>query len=598
VVKVIVGLFLYGNLPMNDPHCPEEPAQQDEISMDWGSDVAAEMLRRLDIEYISLNPGASYRGFHDSLVNYLGNRSPQILLCLHEDNSVAIAHGYAKATGKAMAVALHANVGLMHGLLGIFNAWCDRVPMFLIGSNGPFDTTRRRPWMDWLHTHKDQGALLRNSIKWDDEPRSVSALIESMLRAGALSQTPPRGPVYICLDVELQETRIEQPPVIPNILRYAPAHFPEASIEVATSVVELLVNAKKPVILMGRTSRSQSNWDQRVRLAELTGANVATDLKSPAAFPTNHPLHIAGLTLRISDQLISAIRQADVVLLLDWIDSASLLHAVGEKIEATVINCSLDSYLHSGASMEHYGFALADISVLAEPDNFVTQILSELENRLENKPKWTADQAKPALKPKTGMLKSFDATIEPADIAVALNTFRETHEFTLARVPIGWEGDNYEFTGPLDFLGYDGGGGLSSGPGNTIGAALGLRDTNRCVIGILGDGDFLQASTALWTAARYAIPALFIISNNRSNYTDVKHQETIAETRSRPAENSGIGQHIDEPAIDLAAMATAQGVDGEGPIQQFGELIPALEKALAVIESGRPYLLDVIVQRA
>jgi thiamine pyrophosphate-dependent acetolactate synthase large subunit-like protein len=195
------------------------------------------------------------------------------------------------------------------------------------------------------------------------------------------------------------------------------------------------------------------------------------------------------------------------------------------------------------------------------------------------------------------MLKSFDATIEPEDIAIALNTFRETHEFTLARVPIGWDGDSYEFTGPLDFLGYDGGGGLSSGPGNTIGAALGLRDTNRCVIGILGDGDFLQASTALWTAARYAIPALFIISNNRSNYTDVIHQKTIAETRSRPPENSGIGQHIDEPAIDLAAMAIAQGVDAEGPVQQFGELIPALKEALAVIESGRPYLLDVLVQR-
>jgi thiamine pyrophosphate-dependent acetolactate synthase large subunit-like protein len=582
---------------MNDPHCPEEPAQRDEISMEWGSDVAAEMLRRLDIEYISLNPGASYRGFHDSLVNYLGNRSPQILLCLHEDNSVAIAHGYARATGKPMAVALHANVGLMHALLGIFNAWCDRAPMFLIGANGPFDTTRRRPWMDWLHTHKDQGALLRNSVKWDDEPRSVTALIESMLRAGALSRTPPRGPVYICLDVELQETRVEQAPVIPDIQRYAPAHFPEASVEVANSVADMLANARQPVILIGKTSRSQSSWDQRLRLAELTGARVATDLKSPAAFPTSHPLHIAGLTLRISDQVITAIRQADVVLLLDWIDSASLFHAVGGKIEATVINCSLDSYLHSGASMEHFGFALADISVLAEPENFVSQILGELEKRLGNKPKWTRDDNKPVLIPKKAMLKSFDATIEPADIAAALNTFRETHEFTLARLPIGWDGDTYAFTGPLDFLGYDGGGGLSSGPGNTIGAALGLRGTNRCVVGILGDGDFLQASTALWTAARYTIPALFIISNNRSNYTDVKHQETIAKIRGRPIENSGIGQHIDEPAIDLAAIARAQGVDAEGPVRQFGELIPALEKALAVVENGRPYLLDVLVQR-
>ena len=582
---------------MSDAYRPEEPVQEGDMSMEWGSDVTAEMLRRLDIKYISLNPGARFRGFHDSLVNYLGNRYPQILLCLHEDTSVAIAHGYAKATDKPMGVALHANVGLMHALLGIFNAWCDRVPMFVIGANGPFDTTKRRPWMDWLHTHKDQGALLRNSVKWDDEPRSVKALIESMLRAGALTQTPPKGPVYICLDVELQETRLEKTLAIPETERYAPAHYPEASAEVVASVAEALVSAKQPVILVGRTSRLQSSWDQRVRLAALTGARVATDLKSPAAFPTNHPLHLAGLTLRISDQVIDAIRDADVVLLLDWIDSASLFKAIGGEIKATLINCSLDSYLHSGASMEHYGFSPADISVLAEPEKFITEVLAKVEIQLENKPKWRGNIGGHAQFPVQEPQKSFDAVIEPSDIAVALNSIRADHEITLARVPIGWDGDTYVFTGPLDYLGYDGGGGLSSGPGNTIGAALGLRDTNRIVIGILGDGDFLQASNALWTAARYAIPALFIISNNRSNYTDVKHQITMARTRNRPEGNSGIGQHIDEPAIDLSAIAIAQGVDAEGPIQHFGELIPAFKKALAVVESGRPYLLDVLVDR-
>jgi thiamine pyrophosphate-dependent acetolactate synthase large subunit-like protein len=582
---------------MKNPHPPEKPVQSDDVSMAWGSDVAAEMLRRLDVEYISLNPGASYRGFHDSLVNYLGNKNPQILLCLHEDDSVAIAHGYTKATGKTMAVALHANVGLMHALLGIFNAWCDRVPMILIGANGPFDTTKRRPWMDWLHTHKDQGALLRNSVKWDDEPRSVAALIESMMRAGALTQTAPKGPVYICLDVELQEAKLDVPPLIPDLGRYAAAQPPEASHQTTKTVVEKLINAEQPVILVGRTSRSQSSWDQRLRLAELTGARVATDLKSPSAFPTNHPLHISGLTLRISDQLVNAIRDADVVLLLDWIDGASLFKAVGEDISATIINCSLDSYLHSGASMEHFGLAPADIAILSEPDNFVAQLLTEIESLPDNKPKWTGEYSNLAFPPISETQKLPVTTIEPSDIAAALNTLRDEHEFTLARVPIGWDGDTYAFTGPLDFLGYDGGGGLSSGPGNTIGAALGLRDSNRRVIGILGDGDFLQASNALWTAARYSIPALFIISNNRSNFTDVKHQALMAAIRNRPLENSGIGQHIDDPAINLSALAIAQGVEAEGPIERIDQLIPALKKALTVIESGKPYLLDVLVSR-
>lgn len=582
---------------MIDPGNPEHPTPSDGMLMGWGSDVAAEMLRRLGIEYIALNPGASFRGFHDSLVNYLGNRKPQILLCLHEDHAVAIAHGYAKATDKAMGVALHANVGLMHALVGIFNAWCDRIPMLIMGANGPVDATKRRPWIDWIHTSKDQGALLRHSVKWDDEPRSAQALVEAMLRAGALMRTPPKGPVYICLDVGMQEAQLEGSIAIPPIERYSPAHAPSAAAEVVARVADHLVGGRRPVILVGRSSRSQSAWDQRVRLAELLGARVVTDLKSPAAFPTDHPLHLSGLTLRISSAAVAAVRQADVVLLLDWVDTAGFFDALGSQIAATVISCSLDSYLHSGASMEHGGLAPADISVLAEPELFVGQVLAAVEAQLHETPKWLRDADALPRVPRAPNAKPDDATIAPADIAFALNVLRASHTLTLARVPIAWDGDSYAFTGPLDFLGYDGGGGLSSGPGNTIGAALALRGTTRVVVGILGDGDFLQASGALWTAARYAIPALFVISNNRSNLTDVAHQETIARQRGRRIENRGIGQHIDEPVIDLHALALAQGVAAAGPIQRFGDLIPALETALAIVESGRPYLLDVLVDR-
>lgn len=582
---------------MTDSRRPEKPEIEDEMTMDWGSDVPAEILRRLDIEYIALNPGASFRGFHDSLVNYLGNREPQILLCLHEDHAVAIAHGYAKATGKPMAVALHANVGLMHALLGIFNAWCDRMPMFVIGANGPFDTTRRRPWIDWIHTQKDQGALLRNSVKWDDEPSSAAALVESMLRANILMRTPPQGPVYICLDVELQESRLCDPIDIPAVERFKPAQNAMASPQVVAAVADALVAAQRPVILVGRSSRSPTAWDQRVRLAELSGARVATDLKSAAAFPTDHPLHLSGLTLRISKQLIAAVRDADLVLSLDWIDSASLLREVGGEMSARIINCSLDTYVHSGASMEHYGLAPADISVLADPESFVADLLGEVDARLNSRPKWEDSVDAGVLPALHQNRKPDDDGIAPSDIGLVLNRFRDKHKLTLARVPIAWEGDTYAFKEPLDFLGYDGGGGLSSGPGNTIGAALGLRNTDRRVIGILGDGDFMQAASALWTAARYAIPALFIISNNRSNYTDVAHQKTMARQRARPLQNSGIGQHIDDPAIDLAALAVAQGVAAEGPITRYGDLLPALEKALSVVADGRPYLLDIRVYR-
>ncbi len=163
----------------------------------WGSDAIAAMLRELDIPYVALNPGSSYRGLHDSIVNYLGNTRPRMLLCLHEESAVALAHGYAKVTGRPLAVIAHANVGLMHATMAIFNAWCDRVPMIVLGATGAVDAVRRRPWIEWIHTVRDQGALIRNYTKWDDQPSSIGAAQEAILRANMIAQTAPRGPVYI-----------------------------------------------------------------------------------------------------------------------------------------------------------------------------------------------------------------------------------------------------------------------------------------------------------------------------------------------------------------------------------------------------------------
>ena len=127
----------------------------------FGSDVVADTLRALEIPYVALNPGASYRGLHDSIVNFLGNETPQMLLCLHEESAVAIAHGYAKITGRAMAAAVHSNVGLFHATMAIFNAWCDRAPVLVLGATGPVDAAKRRPWIDSIHTARDQGAIVR-----------------------------------------------------------------------------------------------------------------------------------------------------------------------------------------------------------------------------------------------------------------------------------------------------------------------------------------------------------------------------------------------------------------------------------------------------
>src|SRR5712675_702651 len=230
----------------------ERPNQAGSNAPGFGSDVVAETLRDLDIPYIALNPGASYRGLHDSLVNYLGNAAPQMLLCLHEEAAVAIAHGYAKVTGKAMAAAVHSNVGLFHATMAIFNAYCDRMPVIILGATGPVDAAKRRPWIDWIHTARDQGAIVRDYTKWDDQPASPTAAREAIIRAHWIANTAPMGPVYINLDAEMQESKLAEPIGPIDVNRFMPPTATAPATELVAQAAKLLKSAKKPVILMGR----------------------------------------------------------------------------------------------------------------------------------------------------------------------------------------------------------------------------------------------------------------------------------------------------------------------------------------------------------
>src|ERR1044071_8359888 len=243
----------------------ERPLSSGANAPAFGSDVIAGTLRALDIPYIALTPGASYRGLHDSLVNYLGNSAPQMLLCLHEESAVAIAHGYAKVTGRAMAAALHSNVGLMHATMAIFNAWCDRMPVLLLGATGPVDAAKRRPWIDWIHTARDQGALIRDYTKWDDQPASPAAAREALMRAWFLSHAAPMGPVYINLDAEMQEAKLSEPLPPLDVVRFTPPVASAPAAEHVAKAPALLKAAKNIVMLIGRTSRSEAAWNARVR---------------------------------------------------------------------------------------------------------------------------------------------------------------------------------------------------------------------------------------------------------------------------------------------------------------------------------------------
>jgi thiamine pyrophosphate-dependent acetolactate synthase large subunit-like protein len=581
----------------------ETPKNAGNFPMDWGSDAIAEMLRRLDLEFVSLNPGASYRGLHDSLVNYLGNENPQMLLCNHEEHAVSIAHGYAKVTGKPMGVIVHSNVGLMHATMAIFDAWCDRVPVIVLGAIGPVDAARRRPWIDWIHTTKDMGALVRNYTKWDDQPGSVAAAMESLLRASLMARTAPKGPVYICLDVAMQEARLEESIPIPDVSRYMPAPPQEVSREAVRGAAELLCRAERPLILAGRVSRSQEAWDCRVRLAESLGAMVMTDIKVGAAFPTAHPLHGAAPGTFLSEKATSLLREADVILSLDWLDLAGTFKqawGTAQAVGSKVIHCSVDIYNHNGWSMDHQGLPPVDIPLLAEPDLVVPPLLDEIRGLLGDREAvrqegWgpVRDNQSASVSDATG--KTGQMTLY--DLARCLKQVLGERETTLIRLPLGWPDDAWDFKGPLDFLGGDGGGGVGSGPGMAVGAALALRNSTRLPVAILGDGDFLMGVNALWPAAHYWIPLLIIIANNRSYFNDEVHQERMARERNRPVENKWIGLRMDDPPVDLAAMARAQGLKGEGPIVDLKDLTDVLARAVKTVEGGEPCVVDVIVTR-
>ncbi len=565
----------------------ETPVRARESEEFWGSDAVAAMLRELDIRYIALNPGASYRGLHDSIVNYLGNRAPQMLLSLHDENAVSIAHGYWKASGRMMASALHSNVGLMHAAMPIFNAWCDRAPVLILGATGPWDAAKRRPWIDWIHTCSDQGGLIRGFTKWDNQPGSVPAAMEAVLRAAQIAQTAPCGPVYVNLDSALQEAKIGAMPALPDVARYAAPQPVRPAPELVAAAAQLLSGAKNPVMLAGRCSRSIDGWKARVALAEKLNARVLTNIKVGAAFPTDHRLHAAPPANRLPVAAQKLLAEADVILSLDWLDLAGTLkQACGAKpVTAKVIQVSCDAHNHRGFSMDYQGLPPADLYLMCEPDAAVPLLLDAAKPR-------TATVAETAA-------KSLPAPADPltlGGLAYALNAAIRGVDVCFTRLPLGWNGAYTHFRHPLDYIGYDGGAGVGSGPGMTVGAALAVKDSGRLPIGLLGDGDFLMGNTAVWTATHYRIPCLMIVCNNRSFFNDERHQERVAVARRRPPENRWIGQRISEPDIDLAGMARAQGAVGIGPVTRVADMQPAIEKGIETVRAGSVCVIDARVQ--
>ena len=577
---------------------------------EWGSDVIVDLLKAFEIEYIAINPGATFRGLHDSLVNYGGNHAPEIILCTHEEIAVALAHGYARAKGKPMAAAVHNIVGLQHASMAIYNAWADRLPVIVLGGTGPMDSANRRPWIDWVHTANVQGNLIRDFVKWDDQPGSVEAVPESFIRAYRLATTDPQGPVYICYDADVQEKRLGND-VGFSLERY-PAPLPlQAPEEGFKEIIGWLLEAKKPIIVADWVGRRETGFNALRELAEVLGAPVL-DQFGRFNFPVQHPLNLTGQSEKV-------IPQADLILALDVPDfegaTARRAQEQGNRRAtslitpgAKIINVSLDDLLVRAWATDFNRLREADLMINADTSVF----LPELVRRVRAEKKFgdikeviaarRADWEKVYESKKAALehelkTKRDEKPVSMTRLYAELTEVLKDEDWVLTNGTSQTKENLYLPAGKFNqILGKYKGGGLGYGLPASLGAALAYKGSGKLCVNLQPDGDLLFTVTALWTAVHHQIPLLSIVCSNRSYFNDEEHQERIALVRNRPVENKTIGIRIEDPNVDFGAMARTYGCWGAGPITEPKDLIKTLREAVKVVKSGKPALIDVVCQ--
>ncbi len=575
----------------------------------YGSDFIVDILRQYRIPYAAFNPGASFRGIHDSLINYLGNQAPQFLECMHEEISVAIAHGYARASGRPMAAILHNVVGLQHATMAIYNAWCDRIPIILLGGTGPMSYAKRRPGSDWVHTALVQGNLIRDFVKWDDQPSDLESTPQSFARAYQTAMTEPCGPVYICYDAEIQEAEYAAFPDLPEPAKFAPPEPPAASAETVQRIARALLDADYPVIVADRLGRSAAAYDALANLADLLTIPVL-DQGNRHNFPSQHPMALG----EIAGEVLGA---ADFVLGLDSMDLYGALHTVDRLSRQTqpmyrpgtrIAHVTLDNYIVRSWSHDFRQLQPTDDAIAADTARFVPQLLDRCTELLKTQPAAAKKIERRGLKWQghSAQLRArwlAQAEKQRGETPIALSTLAaivwdviKDEPWILANgTANGWVKRLWNIARQDQYMGKYAGGGLGYGMGAAIGVALAYPD--RLCVNLQADGDFLFTPTALWTAVHHKIPILNILVNNRTYYNSEEHAAKIAAHRERPVENAALGNRIENPAFDFAAMARSMGAYGEGPITRSEDLEPALRRALDAVKTKRqPAVVDVVTQ--
>lgn len=574
-----------------------------------GSDFMVDVLKAAKIEYVAVMTAASNRGLQESIVNYGGNTAPEMIVCCHEEAAAGIAHGYAKMSGKLMACMVHGIVGLQHASMAIYNAWCDRVPMMVISGNTA-DATKRRPGVEWFHTAVDQAAMVRDFVKFDDTPASLQHFAESFMRAKSVAMTPPMEPVLIVADGELQEMPAEnrQALRIPNLVEVSP---PEGDARSVARAAKMLVAAKSPVIVVDRAARSQEGVELLVKLAEALNAPVI-DNYARMNFPTNHYLYQSFLRRKY-------IGGADVILALEVGDLWGMVSDVPDtpgrpskrniKPDTQIISISANHLYSKSNYGDIQRYQPADLTLAADAQATLPSLIEAIKRET------TAAQAAVIAARKQPMQAAFTAMREAARNnatrgwdATPISTARlcqeiwaqiKNEKWALVSQPqfeSYWPHRLWDITEYQQFMGHSGGFGVGYGLPAAAGAALACKSEGRIAVNIQPDGDLLMVPSVLWTLAHHKIPLLSIMHNNRAWHQETMHIQRMGTRRDRDPESWRHGTLIEAPFVDYALIAKGMGVWAEGPITDPSLLGPAIQRALAVVKSGLPALVDVVTQ--
>jgi acetolactate synthase-1/2/3 large subunit len=573
----------------------------------WASDVIVDLLHAYDLPYAAMNPGASFRGLHDSIVNYGGNR-PALLVCQHEETAVQIAHGYAKATGKPMVAILHDLVGLLHANLAIYYAYIDRAPVFIIGATGPMDETKRRPRIDWIHTAQSQGEQVRAYTKWDYQPHTIDGVPEAFARAYSVMMSEPRGPIYMCYDAWLQEQKLDRGVPMPTVgTSRVPTRIAPDPAALARAA-DLIVAAAKPVIIAEYVGREPAGFHALVTLAETAGIPVY-DVDSRLNFPSRHPLNV-------SDDK-GVFRDADLVLCLDtrdWERPTTELVSTTREVtslvpgDATWIDIGFGDLGLSSWTLDYQRLRPAGLQILADTTIALPALTGMLEARSGRDASWqarvTARAADTAARTQAlqdnwrrEARENWDASpISLPRLASEVWDAIQDEDWVLSAGTLErWTRRLWNFDKPYRHPGRSLG--TATQFGISIGVALAHRDHRRLVVDMQPDGDLMYDAGALWTVAKHRIPMLVVMYNNRAYYNDWEHQVRMAKLRGTSVERAFIGMDMDDPAPDFAAMARSMGWYAEGPFESPGGLAAALRRAIAKVKAGRPALLDTVTQK-